>query len=92
MQAMTVAVSYLHGAADESWLGYKQTDDGRQVTTWLQLQMALIGKSETLNKIKIAQSKLARWNQIKDVPAYNEDFQKILLYVPTITMEEQVDR
>ena len=91
-QVLNVAVSYLQGSAHEWWLGYQQTDEGRQVTTWPQLQQALIGRFEILNKIKIAQGKLARWRQIKDVPAYNEDFQKILLDIPNITMEEQLDR
>ena len=91
-QALTVAISYLQGAAHEWWLGYSKTEEGNQVTTWPQLQQALIGRFETLNKIKIARDKLARWRQVKDVPAYNEDFQKILLDIPTITVEEQLDR
>ncbi len=36
--------------------------------------------------------KLARWKQTKDVSSFNEDFQKILLDIPTITIEEQLDR
>ena len=89
---MNVAVSYFPGSAHEWWLGYQQADEGRQVTTWTQLQQALIGRFETLNKIKIARDKLPRWRQIKDVPGYNEYFQKILLDIPNITIEEQLDR
>ncbi len=89
---MALTVSYLHGAAHEWWLGYKLTDEGRQVTTWPQLHVALIGRFETLNKIKIARDKLKRWKIIKDGPAYNEDFQKILLDIATTMMGEQLDR
>lgn len=91
-QALTVAVSYLDGSAHEWWLGYKVTEEGSQIQTWPQLQEALIRRFETLNKIKIARDKLARWKQIKDVSSFNEDFQKILLDIPTITIEEQLDR
>jgi len=87
-----VAVSYLHGLAHEWWLGYKETEERRQVNTWTLLQYALIRRFETLNKSKIARDKLARWKQIKGVPTYSEDFQRILLDIPTITMEEQLDR
>ncbi len=40
----------------------------------------------------MARDKLARWNQLKYVSSFNEDFQKILLGIPTITVEEQLDR
>jgi len=59
-QAITVAVIYLHGAAHEWLLGYKETEEGKQVTTWPQLQEAPIGRFETLNKNKLARDKLAR--------------------------------
>ena len=91
-QAITVAVSYLDGPAHEWWLGFKDTEEGRAIQTWRQLQEALIRRFENLNKIKIARDKLERWRQIKDVPAFNEDFQKILLDIPNITIEEQIDR
>lgn len=87
-----MAVSYLHGLAHEWWLGYKETEERRQVNTWTLLQYALIRRFETLNKSKIARDKLARWKQIKGVPTYSEDFQRILLDIHTITMEEQLDR
>ncbi len=70
----------------------KEIEDGRQVSTLLKLGESLIGRFEALNKFKIARDKLARWKQIKDVPSFNEDFQKILLIISTITVEEQLDR
>ncbi len=89
-QALNVAVSYLRGAAHEWWIGYKETEQGIQVTTQPLLQEEFIGRFETLNKIKIAQDTLARWKQIKDVLSFNEDFQNILLDIPDITVEEQL--
>ena len=89
--SMNVAVSYLQGTAHEWWLGYKETEDGSQVNTWTRLQQALIERFETRNKRKIARDKLAGWKQIKDVSSFNEDVQKILLHIPNITAEEQID-
>ena len=91
-QALNVAVNYLQDTANEWWIGCKEIEDGRQVSTLLKLGESLIGRFEALNKFKIARDKLARWKQIKDVPSFNEDFQKILLIISTITVEEQLDR
>ena len=49
--SMNVAVSYLQGSANELWLGYKETEDGRQGNTWTQLQQALIDRFETYNNL-----------------------------------------
>lgn len=91
-EALKVAVSYLSGSAHEWWLVYKETEEGRQVRNWNQLQQALIRRFETLNKSKIARDKLARWKQVNNVPSFNEEFQRILLDIPNITVEEQLDR
>ena len=90
--ALSVAVSYLQGPAHEWWLGYKETEEGSQVKTWVKLQQALIGRFEARNKTKIARDKLAKWKQIKDVSSFNEYFQKILLDIPNITTEQKIDR
>ena len=42
--------------------------------------------------MKIARDKLAKWRQIKNLAPFNEDFQKILLEIPLITIEEKIDR
>ena len=87
-----MAISYLEGPAHEWWIGYKNTEEGQQINTWPLLKEALIRRFESLNKVKIAREKLAKWKQIKDVSSFNEDFQKILLDIPSITIEEQIDR
>lgn len=56
------------------------------------MKQALSTRFDTLNKEKVARDKLARWKQIKDVQTFNDDFQKIILDIPNISMEEQVDR
>ena len=91
-QALSVAVSYLEGPAHEWWIGFKGTEEGQQINTWPLLKEALIRRFESLNRVKIARDKLAKWKQIKDVGSFNEDFQKILLDIPSITTEEQIDR
>ena len=72
--SMNVAVSYLQGSAHECWLGCKETEGGKQVHTWTQLQQALIDKFETQNRSKVARDQLARWKQIKDFTSFNKDF------------------
>ncbi len=52
----------------------------------------MIARFETCNMIKIARDELSRWKQIKDVSSFKENFLKILLHIPTITVDEQLDR
>lgn len=91
-EALNLAISYLSGAAHEWWIMYHITDEGKEVTTWEQMKKSLTLRFDTLNKEKVARDKLARWKQIKDVPSFNDDFQKIVLDIPNISMEEQIDR
>ena len=56
------------------------------------MKETLIVLFESLKNTKIAQDKLAKWKQIKDVASFIEDFQKILLDVTNITVEEKLDR
>ena len=90
--ALTIAVSYLEGPAHEWWIVFRETEEGRAIQTWPELQPALIRRFDTLNKVKIARDKLAKWKQIKDVPSFNDDFQRIILDIPNISVEEQLDR
>ncbi len=91
-QAMNVAANYLQGPAHEWWIRYDETEESEQVIIWRGLQEALIGLFEMLKKIKIARNKLAKWKKIKDASSFIDDFQKILIDIPTITVEEQLDR
>jgi len=90
--SLQLAVSYLSGAAHEWWIVYQKTDDGSEIKTWNCLRKAIISRFETLNKEKVARDKLARWRQVRDVSSFNDDFQRILLDIPTISMAEQIDR
>ena len=90
--ALSIAVSYLEGSAHEWWIAYHQTPEGQNIATWSALQPALIRRFDTLNKAKIARDKLAKWKQMKDVSSFNDDFQKIILDIPNISVEEQIDR
>lgn len=91
-EALNIAVSYLHEGAHEWWIMYQRTDEGREVNTWTRLKNAMVSRFDVLNKEKIARDKLAKWRQIKDVVSFNEDFQKIILEIPGISTEEQIDR
>ena len=91
-QALTIAVSYLAEGAHEWWIVFKETEEGRNIQGWSSLKNALVGRFDTLNKEKVARDKLAKWKQLKDVASFNDDFQKILLDIPNISSEEQIDR
>ena len=82
----------MEGSAHEWWIVFRETEQGKTIQTWSQLQPALIKRFDTLNKVKIARDKLAKWKQIKDVPSFNDDFQRIVLDIPNISVEEQIDR
>ena len=90
--SLSVATSYLEGNAHEWWIAYQKTVEGQQVRTWSSLREALIRRFETLNKSKIARDKLATWKQLKDVGSFNFHFQRIILDIPDISMDEQLDR
>ena len=91
-EAMSIAVSYLQDNAHEWWIKFKDTEEGRVISTWAQLKHGLISRFDTLNKEKVARDKLARWKQLKDVSSFNEDFQSIILDIPNISVDEQIDR
>ena len=91
-QAFAVAVSYLSEGAHEWWIVYKGTHEGSSVKTWPELKNALVSRFDTLNKEKVARDKLAKWKQLRDVVSFNEDFLKIILDIPNISIEEQIDR
>ena len=91
-QALTIAASYLEGPAHEWWIVYRQTEEGRMVKTYDQFKVAIQARFETLNKVKIARDKLAKWKQVKNVSSFNEDFLRIVLDIPNISVEEQIDR
>jgi len=90
-KSLHLAASYLSGTAHEWWIGYSSTE-GKEVQSWCGLKQALLARFDTLNKEKIARDKLARWRQVKDVATFNDDFQRILLDIPNISTEEQIDR
>ena len=85
-------VSYLEGSAHEWVIGLRNTEGGLLITTWSILKDALRQRFEALNKVKIARDKLSKWIQLKDVASFNEDFQQIILDIPGISVDEQIDR
>ena len=92
IHSMNIALSYLTGNAHEWWIVFSKTPEGVGIQSWEELKQALIYRFDTLNKEKIARDKLARWKQVKDVATFNEDFNKILLDIPDIGMNDQIDR
>ena len=68
-QAMTIAVSYLQGTAHEWWINYKDTEDGKDISTWIQPKQALASRFDTLNKQKIARDRLVTEANIAGIKA-----------------------
>ena len=91
LEALNIALSYLSGNAHEWWIVFQSTADGRSITSWTDLRTALIQRFEALNKEKIVRDKLARWKQVKDVPTFNDDFNRILLDIPDMGTKDQID-
>ncbi len=77
-QKLSIAIRYLDGHAHEWWIVYKETEEGRNIASWPQLKDALFNRFETLNKAKVARDKLAKWEQLKDIATFNDDFQNII--------------
>jgi hypothetical protein len=93
-QEFCIAITYLATDAHD-WFIANQTSAtaaGHPMTSWVALTEALSKRSSPLNKVKLARDKLSRWRQLKDVPSYNTDFLKIILDIPHIGLEEQIDR
>lgn len=89
-KAIPIALSYISGAAHEWYLAQKR--NGLEFNTLEDLFEYLKKRFTTVNKEKLARDKLSKWKQFKDVQQYNEDFLKIVLDIPNISMEEQLDR
>ncbi len=52
------------------------------------LKEALIARFETVNQENIARDMHVKWKQLKDVATFNEDFQRIILDIPNISVDE----
>ena len=91
-QAKSIAVSYIQGTALEWWIKYQDTEDGKNIKTLPLLKQTLVARFDRLNKQKIVRDCLAKWRQIKDVKIFSGDFQKIILDIPNISIDEQIDR
>ena len=92
IHSLNIALSYLSGNAHEWWIVHSKSEEGGSIRSWNDFKQALAQRFETLNKEKIARDKLARWRQVKDVPAFNDDFNKILLDIPDMGVKDQIDR
>lgn len=91
-EAMYIAISYLEATVHEWWIVYQLTEEGQRIDTWDKLKSALLKLFQPLNNEKLARDKLAKWKQVKDVSTFNEDFLRIILDIPNIINEEQMDR
>ena len=89
--ALALAVTYISGDAHEWWLAHCKTVHPTP-TQWEELRNAILIRYNPLNKVKIARDKLSRWRQMKDVEIFSRDFLKLVLEIPYISMDEQIDR
>lgn len=93
-QAFSIAITYLTTDAHDWFIANQTTATaaGHPMTSWIALTEAIAKRFSPLNKVKLARDKLSRWRQLKDVPSYNTDFLKIILDIPHIGIDEQIDR
>jgi hypothetical protein len=93
-QAFSIAITYLTTDAHD-WFIANQTSAtaaGHPMTSWVALTEALAKRFSPLNKVKLARDKLSLWRQLRDVPSYKTDCLKIILDIPHIGLDEQIDR
>ena len=90
--AFNIAINYLSGNSNEWWIVYKNSEEGKVIDGWPSLREALTRRLDTLNREKTSRDKLAKWKQVKDVATFNEDFLRIILDIPNINVEEEIDR
>jgi Retrotransposon gag protein/Zinc knuckle len=93
-QAFSIAITYLVSDAHDWFIANQvsATAAGHPMVSWVALTDAIKKRFSPLNKVKIARDKLSRWRQLRDVPSYNTDFLKIILDIPRIGLDEQIDR
>jgi len=93
-QAFAIAITYLTDDAHEWFIANQAaaTAAGHPMTSWQAFIVAVTKRFNPLNKVKLARDKLSRWRQLKDVQTYNTDFLKIILDIPSIGLDEQLDR
>ena len=90
-RALNIAFSYLSEGAHELWAVFKETEQGGTIQGLNAPENALFGRYDTLTKQKVTRDKLAKWKPLKIGASFNDDLQKILLYIPKISTEEQKD-
>ena len=56
------------------------------------LCQAISKRFNPADKARAARDKLAKWRQLKSVHIYSQSFLEIILDIPTITEEENIDR
>jgi Retrotransposon gag protein/Zinc knuckle len=93
-QAFSIATTYLTADAHDWFIANETsaTAAGHPMTSSVALTEALAKRFSPLNKVKFARDKLSRWRQLRDIPPYNTDFLKIILDIPQIGLDEQIDR
>jgi hypothetical protein len=92
-QAVSIAITYLTADAHDWFISNQTTATaaGHPMTSWVALTEAITKRFSPLNKVKLARDKLSRWRQLRDVPSYNTDFLKIILDIPHIGLDEQIE-
>jgi Retrotransposon gag protein len=89
-QACAIAITYLTKDAHDWYIAFSNSNNSMQ--SWSILRETIAKRFNPLNKVKLARDKLSRWRQAKDVKTFNADFLRILIDIPRISTDEQLDR
>jgi hypothetical protein len=89
-QACASAIPHLANDAHDWYIAVINSNRSIQILSLLRETIAK--RFNPLNKVKLARDKLSRWCQVKDVKAFNTGFLKILIDIPGISTDEQLDR
>lgn len=80
---MTFALRYLSGNVREWWMVYSESVEGQEIYTQREVNTALLSRVEAIKKERIVLDELARWKQVKDFSAFNNDLTKYYLMFQT---------
>lgn len=92
LEAIYIVTSNLDDSVNEWWIEFQKTEDGLQINSCPMLHNAFVGRFDTLNKENVSRDKLEKWKKLKNIAAFNKDFQKIIVDIPSINISQQLDR
>ena len=91
-KVVTIFVSYLAEGAHEKQNVFKETEGGRAIQGWNEFKNKIFGRVDVLNYKTVSRVKLAKMEATEGICFFQWLLPEISLYIPKISIEEQIDR